>query len=361
MKTRFYPERELREAIAFALLPGIGCVAFREAVERYGSAAAAFRAAATASGKAEALSEARQVVSRAAALSVQLIVQGERAYPQALLDLPYPPSFLHALGRAELLEQRRVGIVGTRHSSAGGERIAHEMAGALARAGAVVVSGMALGIDAAAHRGALDSGGGTIAVLGGGVDLPYPPSHASLHRRIASEGLVLSEAPLSSRPVRGAFPKRNRIIAALSELLIVIEAGDRSGALITSRIAVELGRTVAAVPGPIDSPRHTGSNRLLSEGASFIASVDEVLSLAALESGPRTSSTNDGKPELDADDDPALTAIVGAIRSGASDVEDLARSTNLSPREFATALSSLELAGRLVLNPGGHVSLASGA
>jgi DNA processing protein len=134
------------------------------------------------------------------------------------------------------------------------------MAESLVRAGAVVVSGMAFGIDAAAHRGALDAGGGTIAVLGGGVDMPYPPTHAALHARITNEGLVLSEAPMGSRPTKGAFPKRNRIIAALSETLIVVEAGHRSGALITSRLALELGRNVAAVPGPIDSPRHVGSN-----------------------------------------------------------------------------------------------------
>jgi DNA processing protein len=361
VKTRSSPERELRDAIAFALMPGIGCVAFREGVERYGSAASAFRHGAELPGTAEALAGADRVMERAAALSVQLLIQGEPAYPEVLLDLPHPPSLLHALGSVDLLQRRRVGIVGTRHASASGERIAHEMAGALARAGVVVVSGMALGIDAAAHRGALDAGAGTIAVLGGGVDLPYPPSHRALHQRIARDGLVLSEAPLSTRPVLGAFPRRNRIIAALSEMLIVIEAGARSGALITARIALELGRTVAAVPGPIDSPRHAGSNTLLSAGASFIGSVDEVLSLAELESAAHASTSAEEKNGREPWDDPAHAAILGAIRSGASDMEDLARSTSLSPREFATALSTLELTGRLVLNPGGTISLAPGA
>lgn len=360
MKTRPSPERELREAIAFALLPGIGCAAFREGVERHGSAAAAFRDGDPRPGRREALTAADQLLARAAALSLQILVQGEPSYPDTLLDLPQPPCFLHALGSAGLLHRRRVGIVGTRHASASGERIAHQMAGLLARAGAVVVSGMAFGIDAAAHRGALDAGGGTIAVLGCGVDVPYPPSHAALHGRIASDGLVLSEAPLSTRPVLGAFPKRNRIIAALSETLIVVEAGDRSGALITARIALELGRTVAAVPGPIDSPRHVGSNRLLYEGASFIASLDEVLSLSALESGSTVSAGHAlAGAERDPSADPAHAAILGAVRSGASDVEDIAHNTRLSPREFATALSALELAGQLVLSPGGAVSLSS--
>ena len=360
MKTRPSPDRELREALAFALLPGIGCVAFREGVERHGAAAAAFRNGDAHPDRREALTAADQLLARAAALSVQLLLQGEPSYPDALLDLPQPPCFLHALGSAGLLHRRRVGIVGTRHASASGERIAHQMAGLLARAGAVVVSGMALGIDAAAHRGALDAGGGTIAVLGCGVDVPYPPSHGTLHGRIASDGLVLSEAPLSTRPVPGAFPKRNRIIAALSETLIVVEAGERSGALITARIALDLGRTVAAVPGPIDSPRHVGSNRLLYAGASFIASVDEVLSLAALEPVCADSAGEAVvESERDSSADPAQAAILGAIRAGASDVEDIARTTRLPAREFASALSALELEGQLELSPGGTVSLSA--
>ena len=305
------------------------------------------------------MSGAGDVIARARSRSVTLLVQGEPAYPQELLDLADPPAFLYALGDSEILRGRRVGIVGTRHASSSGERIAHQMATALVRAGAVVVSGMAFGIDAAAHRGALDAGGGTIAVLGGGVDLPYPPSHAMLHERIASSGLVLAESPIGSRPVKGAFPKRNRIIAALSEVLVVIEAGDRSGALITSRIALDLGRTVAAVPGPIDSPRNIGSNRLLADGAAFIGRVEDVISLSGLESISSAAATAVGSTS--SDDDPSEVAILRAVRSGTSEIEDLARSTGLPPREFAGALSSLELTGRLLVTDAGSVSLTSGA
>lgn len=354
MKKRRSPEQELREAIAFALLPGVGCVAFREGVERHGSASAAFRVR-EASGKSEALAGAGAVIARAAAGAITLLLQGERGYPEALLDLPDPPGLLYALGDAALLHGRRVGIVGTRHASSSGERIAHQMATALVRAGAVVVSGMAFGIDAAAHRGALDAGGGTIAVLGGGVDMPYPPAHAMLHERIAASGLVLAEAPIGSRPVKGSFPRRNRIIAALSEVLVVIEAGDRSGALITSRIALDIGRTVAAVPGPIDSPRHVGSNRLLNDGASFIGRVEDVISLAGLENS--ASAPGDPSVPANSDDDPSEIAILRAVRSGTSEIGDLARSTGLPPREFAGALSALELTGRLLITEAGSVSL----
>jgi DNA processing protein len=353
VKTQRSPEHELRDAIAFGLLPGIGCVAFREGVERHGSAAAAFRAS-DEPGKGEAIDEARAVIARAKARSIRVLVQGEPEYPQSLLDLPHAPGLLYALGNASWLQGRRVGIVGTRHASASGERLAHQMAGALARAGAVVVSGMAFGIDAAAHRGAMDAGGGTIAILGSGVDVPYPPSHAALHARIAAEGLVLSEAPIGSRPVLGAFPKRNRIIAALSETLVVIEAGERSGALITSRLALELGRNVAAVPGPIDSPRHVGSNRLLHDGASFIGSVDDVISIAGFEA---SAPDKEMASALDTDADPSQDAILRAVRTGSSEIEDVARSTKLSPRDFAIALSALELNGQLLVSSGGAVTL----
>ena len=363
MKTRHSPDRELQEAVAFALLPKVGCAAFRAGIERHGSAASAFRGSGTPEQRAQALRDAEELIARAAAASSAILLQGESGYPEPLLDLPLPPCFLFALGDERLAGRRRVGIVGTRHSSSSGDRIAHQMAAALVRAGAVVVSGMAFGIDAAAHRGALDAGGATIAVLGGGVDMPYPPSHAALHERIVRDGLVLSEAPMSSRPVLGAFPKRNRLIAALSETLIVIEAGERSGALITSRIALELGRNVAAVPGPIDSPRHVGSNRLLAEGAAFVSSIDEVLSVAGIEPGvaPAQPSVAGGGEAPVLADDASHIAILNAVRAGASDVEDLARSTRLAPRDFATALSNLELAGQLFVTLAGGISLAERA
>jgi len=360
VKTRRSPEDAQREGIAFALLHGIGGAAFRKGIERAGSAAAAFREHGNATLRADALRKADDTLTCCRESGITILLQGEASYPESLLDLAQPPSLLYALGDAALGTRRRVGIVGTRHSSPAGDRIAQQMAAAVVRAGAVVVSGMAFGIDAAAHRGALDAGGGTIAVLGGGVDVPYPPTHAALHRRIATEGLIVAESPVGSRPTLGAFPKRNRIIAALSETLIVIEAGERSGALITARLALELGRTVAAVPGPIDSPRHVGSNRLLSEGASFIAQVEDVISIAGLET-TRGSPAQTQAPETAPASDPSHAAILNAVRAGASDVEDLARSTRLKPRDFAMALSSLELAGDVLVTAAGEVTLANRA
>jgi DNA processing protein len=351
--------QHLRDAVAFSLLPRIGGGAFRLGVEQHGSAAEAFRrSGASESERLAAVRGADELLERCGASGATVLPMGEPAYPVPLLDLPQPPSLLFTLGDVALAGRRSVGIVGTRHSSLSGERIAHRMASAFAQAGVVVVSGMALGIDAAAHRGAMDAGGGTIAVQGGGADVPYPPTHAALHQRIVQAGLVLSEAPIGSRPVKGAFPRRNRIIAALSELLIVVEAGDRSGALITSGIALELGRSVAAVPGPIDSPRHVGSNRLLSEGASFIGTVDDALLLMGVDirageaAEPVAVDSNDRQHQ----DHETHAAILEAVRAGASDLDGLALATGLPAREFATAISTLELRGRLLVTATGAVA-----
>jgi len=360
MTTRPADAIKLRESVAFSLLDAVGCVAFREGVERHGSAAVAFHTVGTSSSRNQALRDADEIIARCAERHVSILVLGEERYPEPLLDLSQAPSLLFALGDPRFTARRRVGIVGTRHSSPAGDRIAQQMAAAVVRTGAVVVSGMAFGIDAAAHRGAMDAGGGTIAVLGGGVDVPYPPTHAALHRRISTDGLIVAESPVGSRPTKGAFPKRNRIIAALSETLIVIEAGERSGALITARLALDLGRNVAAVPGPIDSPRHVGSNRLLSEGASFIAQIEDVISIAGLETSKATTAETQAR-QTEPASDPSHAAILNAVRAGASDVEDLARSTRLKPRDFAMALSTLELTGDVLVTAAGEVTLANRA
>lgn len=229
-------------------------------------------------------------------------------------------------------------IVGTRRPTRYGESVARELATALARAGACVVSGMALGIDAAAHRAALDAGGATAAVLGAGIDVPYPAGHARLHAEIARRGVVVSEFGPGVAPFRGCFPRRNRIIAALAQVTIVVEAPTRSGALITAAEALELGRTVAAVPGQMDSPQSAGSNQLLRDGALVIASLDDALCLLGLSTARRDPPL---LPELA----PAEAAVWQAIGSGTADADTVAARANISTTQCLAAVTGLELKG----------------
>ncbi len=202
--------------------------------------------------------------------------------PECFGELSHPPAGLWYLGDPSLLEGaplRHIAIVGTRDSSSYGERMATQMARTCANAGLVVVSGLARGVDAAAHRAALAAGGATIAVLGTGVDVPYPVGHRTLHRQIAERGLVLSEFEPGTLAGPGCFPRRNRLLAALCKVTLVVEAGFKSGAINTAGQALDLGRDVAAVPGPIDSERSAGANQLCQDGAYVITCVEDVLRL----------------------------------------------------------------------------------
>jgi DNA processing protein len=268
-------------------------------------------------------------------------------YPIELLDLPRPPIDLYAIGRTAALSKPRVAIVGTRNSTAYGERIARTLTRNFVRAGVSVVSGMARGIDAAAHRTAIDEGGNTVAVLGTGIDVPYPVGHRLLHQTIADRGIVLSENPPGMKAHAGAFPKRNRIIAALAPVTIVIEAGFRSGALNTASQALELGRVVAAVPGPIDSDQCRGSNQLLRDGAVLIAAPDDALSLLGV-SLPREKP----HPPLLPDSE---QKIWDAIAGGFMDTDALPAATDLSIAECLAAITSLEILGLVECSLAGEI------
>ena len=260
--------------------------------------------------------------------------KGSPDYPSELLDLPNPPDLLYPLGLRATLDAPRVAIVGTRDCTAYGDRTARKIAGAIARAGGCVISGMARGIDACAHRAALEANGKTVAILGTGIDVPYPRGHTRLHAQIAQQGLVLSESPSGTAAFRGCFPRRNRIIAALANLTIVVEAGYKSGALLTAKNALELGRTVAAIPGPIDSPASDGTNELLRDGAHVIATVDDALALAGFPAAPELAL-----PELSEHE----RAVWDALGKGAALLEVVAGRASLSLRDCMTATTSLEL------------------
>jgi DNA processing protein len=267
---------------------------------------------------------------------IERIARDDAAYPAALSDLPNPPAQLWWMGDLTLLARPLVTIVGTRRATGYGERITRELAASLARAGAGVVSGMALGIDAAAHRAALDAGGATIAILGTGADVAYPRAHVSLHREIIGRGLVMSELPPGAHSHKGSFPNRNRILAAISTLTIVVEAPFDSGALITAEHSIKLGRDVAIVPGPIDSPQSQGSNLLLRDGAHPIVSIADALSLAKLSPQRRADPRVDDEVEM---------RVWNALGHGAASLDELCARSGLPVAQCLTAVTGLELRG----------------
>ena len=279
---------------------------------------------------------------------IQRWQRGSGDYPIELLDLNQPPLELYAMGSSAALRKPRVAIVGTRQSTAYGERVTRTLTRALVRSGVSVISGMARGIDSAAHRTALEEGGSTVAVLGTGIDVPYPVGHRQLHRAIAEHGLVVSENPPGMKAQKGAFPKRNRIIAALAPVTIVVEAGFRSGALNTASQALELGRTIAAVPGPIDSDQSRGSNQLLRDGAVLIAAPDDALALLGI-SPPKDAGV--AMPTLPDTEQ----KVWDALQPGFAEMDSFPATTGLSMAECLAAVTSLEILGLVECSLAGEV------
>ncbi len=295
----------------------------------------------------------RQRLVRAA---VTAICRHDRFYPPALKDLEAPPAALFLAGDLELLRRMLasypVAIVGSRRAVSYGREMAGSLARQLSGAGMSVISGMALGVDGAAHRGALAGPGGTIAVLAAGPERPHPAANRSLHLRIQREGAVLSELPPGSAAWRWAFPARNRIIAALAAMTIVVEASERSGALITAEAARQLGRPVGAVPGCVGSPGAAGPNALLAEGARIIRGGQDVLD-AVFGVGLRKLEPV-GHPPLSA----AQAMLLEQIAAG-RDTEGALAVAGLSPEQGLAELAELELAGHLHRRTGGGFTVTS--
>ncbi len=278
--------------------------------------------------------------------------RGDAGYPAALLDLGTDaPDVLHGRGSrrlvAELDPQTTVTIVGSRRPSSYGLEVAGELGHELAAAGLVVVSGMALGIDSAAHRGALAANGSTVAVLGGGPDVVYPRSERRLYERIVATGAVVAEAAPGTAPGPGCFPKRNRIMAALAALTVVVEAAEPSGTLITARWAQKVGRDVGAVPGRVTSRVARGTNALLKDGAAVVRDAQDVLDLV-LGVG-RTSARRSGPPL-----EPGLARVAHVVGSGAATPDAVSLAAGVEPGDAAVALARLELMGYLRVDGAGR-------
>ncbi|HLM08059.1 MAG TPA: DNA-processing protein DprA [Thermoleophilaceae bacterium] len=269
-------------------------------------------------------------------------------HPPLLRELPDPPAVLFAAGRADtftiLREEPAVAVVGTRQASPYGTEVAYAVGRGLGASGVPVVSGLALGIDGTAHRGCLDGHGVPVAVVACGPDVAYPRRHRGLHQRVCEEGLVLSELPPGTEPYRWSFPARNRIMAGLARLTLVVEAADPSGSLITADFAKDLGRCVAAVPGRVTSHVARGTNSLLKEGAAAITGTDDVLDELF---GVGVRQAPESRTPRSAPDDPLLRAVLEAAET-CSSVEAMARTTGRTAAQTRAALGHLEADGYLV-------------
>jgi DNA processing protein len=284
-------QASFRDRVHLACVQGIGGRTHRMLLAAFGSPAAVFAASTAALQRvdgvgvkiAAAIREnadgkfADETLRLCEREDVQIILEGDPDYPRLLATIPDPPPILFVRGAFAPADALSVAIVGSRHANAYGRRITEQLAGGLVRAGYTVTSGLARGIDAAAHCGAIASGGRTIAVLGSGVLNIYPPEHDQLALEVIAHGALVSESPPLAFPHTGAFPQRNRIVAGLSLGTVVVQAADRSGALITARVAGEQGREVFAVPGPVDCRLSKGCHGLIRDGAKLVASVDDIL------------------------------------------------------------------------------------
>lgn len=339
--------------IAFNRVPGIGPVRLAALIEACGDIGAAWRASIQQMQAArldrrtiELFLEARRTIDplaelqRASAAGAEVLTWDDAAYPESLRSVDNAPPVLYIRGRIVSQDEWAIAVVGTRHASSYGREVARVLGAELAQAGVTVVSGLALGVDTVAHRAALDAGGRTIAVLGSGVDQIYPPQNRGLAQAIIGQGAVVSEYALGARPDASNFPPRNRIISGLSRGVIIVEAGERSGALITARFAAEQGRELFAVPGSILSPGSVGCNTLIQQGAAPLLSVDDVLEQLNMS---RIVEHRDARQSVPAD--PAEAALLAHLSHEPTHIDDLVRMTAMAPGQVSSLLALMELKG----------------
>ena len=352
------PEPGLASWLQLTLTPGLGASTLRNVLRQYGlpeavlarkrSELAAHLPAATV----EALdsTRVRELAARAldwaAADQHHIVTLADDTYPRALLETSDPPAVLYVHGRLELLRAPALAVVGSRNATAQGESNAWQFAKALSEAGLTIVSGLALGIDAAAHRGGLAGPGSTVAVLGTGIDVVYPTRNAELAAQIAENGALISEFPLGTPAIAHNFPRRNRLISGLARGCLVVEAALPSGSLITARLAADQGRDVYAIPGSIHSPLSKGCHALIKSGAKLVESADDVLSeLGGLR--PSGAADTSVAPAV------ADTGLLAVMGHDPVDVDSLCTRAGLTAEQVAAELLRLELAGRVTALPGG--------
>lgn len=343
--TRFY--------LGFNLVNGIGPARLDRLIERCGSVAEAWRAgpgemmaAGLDARSAQALIKAQRALDldaeleRAERAGVRLITREQPGYPRALAQIPAAPPLLYVKGRLEEVDDWSVAVVGTRSPTTYGREATRRLAGDLAGAGVTIVSGLAIGVDTVAHHAALAAGGRTIAVLASGLDQVYPERNRALAEQIVASGALISEFPIGTRPIPQLFPVRNRIISGLALATLVTEGGVQSGALITVRNALEQGRDVFAVPGPIFSPKSEGPNQLIRDGAGLVMSAQDILEALNLSAAAAQQEVQAALPE-----DPTEAALLELVGYTPLHVDELRRQSGMPITVVSSTLAILELKG----------------
>lgn len=371
MQKRTLSDAERRDWLRLARAQNVGPVTFAALIGRFHSATAALeelprlarRGGAVGDLKIPGKSEAERELESTRKLGGRIIASVEPDFPPGLAALDAAPPLIAVLGNADRLSCEMIAVVGARNASALGRKFAAELASGLGNAGLVVVSGLARGIDTAAHDGALQTG--TVAVLAGGVDDIYPPENARLYEEIREKGAIVSEMPTGQKPQAQHFPRRNRIISGLSRGVVVVEAADGSGSLITARLALEQGREVFAVPGSPLDPRAKGTNRLLREGAALVESADDVLDVLrplmsrTLRELPQDTIRWPGSDSNAPESDELRRAVVELLGAVPVSLDEIVRQSGATASDVLGVIMELELAGCLQREPGGQVSLAN--
>jgi len=351
---------DLAAWLRLTLAPGIGGETQRKLLSAFGLPDRIFSASVATLTRTILLKQAEQLFSYdsqekidaalawAAEPGNAILTLADAAYPQRLLDAPDPPTVLYVKGRTELLNAPALAIVGSRNATPQGESNAEAFAAALADAGLTIVSGLALGIDAAAHRGGLRGKGSTIAVIGTGIDRVYPARNQSLARDIAEHGAIVSEFPLGTPALRENFPRRNRIISGLARGCLVVEAAERSGSLITARLAGEQGRDVFAIPGSIHSPLSKGCHKLIRQGAKLVDDARDILDELGVTAA--TDKTAAAAPAVTTE----TARLLDSIGYDPCDMDTLASRSGLTAERLYAILLQMELDGRIASLPGGR-------
>ena len=360
-------EAALARWVALGRIPGLGCVGFKKLAGHFEDPTEAFSVPRAALAKIQGLDqhvidglcsfsawdEVRKEIIRADKAAVKIVPFTDSTYPARLRVISDPPPLLYVRGEIRREDENAVAVVGSRSTSEYGRRVARDLCRGLTSLGFTVVSGMARGIDGTAHETALNAGGRTLAVLGSGVDVIYPAEHDKLYCRISENGAVISEFPMGTRPLNFNFPARNRLISGLSLGVVVVEATEKSGSLITAALALEQGREVFAVPGEVGASRSRGAHRLIRQGAKLVETVDDIVEeiapqlLARGGNGPRTPRA--ALPQNLGDE---LHKVFGLFQERALQIDEVIESSGCSPSRVSEILLELELLGYIKQLPG---------